>query len=94
MEDRQIYTGPKILRGRKEIAQFVRLSPANVDKLLDRGIIPHWRSGNGPGHTIFTTTDLVLEAMEKFAKQRQDVKQNTRGVTARIQANKSGNRAG
>lgn len=67
----QTYAVNCILKGRKEIARIARVSTGVLDQLIDRGILPVSRWGHGPQGTIYTTTKLVIEAIETNAKRQQ-----------------------
>lgn len=64
--------GIRVLRGRHEIAKFIGLSLSKVDKMIDERTLAVVRGTPGSSGLIITTTRLVIEAIEKEAKQQQN----------------------
>ena len=65
----QVDLNSELLRGRAEIAKFIRVSGQTLDYFLDIGLFPIFRGGPKRGY-IFTTKWLVIQGIEAAAKTK------------------------
>ena len=65
----QIDLNTELLRGRAEIAKFIRVSGQTLDYFLDIGLFPIFRGGPKRGF-IFTTKSLIIQGIEAAAKTK------------------------
>ncbi len=62
-----------ILRGRKQIAAFLKISDAMVDQLIDTGIIPICRINNKGQGLIISTRSLLLQGIEAEIRRQTNI---------------------
>lgn len=69
---REYDNSSELLRGRREIAEYIRASPKIVDRLIDLGIIPIFRPGGTDEGLMYTTKRLINQGFENAAGSKQD----------------------
>lgn len=62
-----MFPNEEILRGRKQIAQFLGISLQTVDELIDRGTLPICRISQKESGVVYSTKKLLVEYIEELS---------------------------